>query len=130
MRRLVACVGVVCVAGIAGAAPPETAAFDKQVRDALGEVHNRGADLYNLAKDYPGAYRLYEGSLRTVRPLLAHRSSVQKRIDAGLAAAEKEADPALRAFLLHQAIEAAREELKAPLPAGRPVAPPPRPKPR
>ena len=65
-------------------------AFDKLVVDALKEVHNRGADLYNVGKDFAGAYRMYEGGLIAVRPLLGHRPDEQKAIDEGLAAAEKE----------------------------------------
>ncbi|MBX9582320.1 MAG: carboxypeptidase-like regulatory domain-containing protein [Gemmataceae bacterium] len=121
---------VLLVGSLAAADPADPAAFDKLVRDALQDVHNRGADLYNAAKDYPGAYRLYEGSLRTVGPLLGHRPSCQSRIADGLAAAEKEADPARRAFRLHEAIEAVRAELKTPLPAAKKAEPkPPEPKP-
>jgi len=109
------------LAGAAGAADP---AFDKALRDSLSEVHNRGADLYNQGKDFPGAYRMYEGALRTSRPLLAHRPASQKTIDDGLAAAEKEKDAAKKAFLLHQAIEAVRSDLKEPTKAA--VAPEPK----
>ena len=91
---------------------PDAKTFDKLVIDSLREVHNRGADLYNTSKDYPGAYRVYQGALATVRPLLAHRPETQKIIDAGLAAAEKETDPARKAFVLHDAIEAVRKNLK------------------
>lgn len=93
----------------AGAADP---AFDKALRDSLAAVHNTGADLYNQGKDYAGAYRLYEGALRTSRPLLAHRPATQKAIDDSLTAAGKEADPARKAFLLHEAIEKVRADLK------------------
>src|SRR3954452_13389277 len=83
-------------------------AFDKLVVDSLKEVHNRGADLYNTGKDFVGAHRLYEGGLLAVRPLLGHRPDEQKAIDEGLAAAEKEADPARKAFMLHETIEKVR----------------------
>lgn len=92
---------------------PEAKAFDKAVIDSLRAVHNKGADLYNAAKDYPGAYRLYQGALESVRPLLAHRPEVQKIIDGGLAAAEKEADADRKAFRLHETIEEVRNSLKA-----------------
>src|SRR5207253_318530 len=42
---------------------PDVAAFDKSVVDALRDIHNKGADLFNTSKDYAGAYRLYQGSL-------------------------------------------------------------------
>jgi hypothetical protein len=131
MWYVIGCGLAVVLAGTAAAADPiDPAAFDMLVRDALQDVHNRGADLYNAAKDYPGAYRLYEGSLRAVGPLLGHRPGCRKRIADGLAAAEKESDPARRAFLLHEAIEAVRAELKTPLPAAEKAGPkPPGPKP-
>ena len=92
---------------------PDAKAFDKLVVDALRDVHNKGADLYNTSKDFPGAYRMYQGGLTTVRPLLAHRPDAQKLIDTGLAAAEKEAEAARKAFVLHETIEAVRKDLKA-----------------
>ena len=92
---------------------PDTKAFDKLVIDTLRAVHNKGADLYNTAKDFAGAYRIYEGALVTVRPLLAHRPDAQKIIDAGLDAAEKKADIDQKAFVLHETIEAVRKNLKA-----------------
>jgi hypothetical protein len=66
-----------------------------------------------MKKDFEGTYRLYHGSLLTLRPLLGHRSDVQKLIDTGLAAAEKETSPALKAFRLHETIEAVRSKLKS-----------------
>ncbi|MBA4063785.1 MAG: hypothetical protein C0501_08745 [Isosphaera sp.] len=106
---------------------PDAATFDRLVVDSLRDVHNRGADLYNTAKDHVGAYRMYQGGLLAVRPLLGHRPAAQKLIDDGLAAAEKEANPAQKAFKLHEAIEAVRADLKTSAKAAE-VAPAPRPK--
>jgi hypothetical protein len=91
---------------------PDTKTFDKLVIDSLRDVHNKGADLYNTSKDFTGAYRMYQGALTTVRPLLGHRPEAQKIIDAGLTAADKETDAARKAFLLHEAIEGVRKHLK------------------
>lgn len=104
-------------------------AFDKLVVDSLRAVHNKGADLYNETKDFAGAYRMYQGALVAVKPLLGHRPAVQKMIDDGLTAAEKDLDMARRAFLLHETIEAARKELKTGLtemktPDPKPTDPP------
>ena len=112
---LAAVLGLGATRGTAADDPrlPETKAFDKLVIDALREVHNKGAELYNTSKDFPGAYRVYQGALVTVRPLLAHRPDAQKIIDAGLDAADKEPDAARKAFLLHEAIESVRKNLKA-----------------
>jgi len=113
---------------------PDAAAFDKLVSDTLRDVHNKGADLYNVKKEFDGTYRMYQGALLTVRPLLAHHPAAQKMIDDGLAAAEAETSMAQKAFRLHEAIEAVRSNLKA---GGAPpkvvepteVAPAPKPKP-
>ncbi|MFO0797410.1 MAG: carboxypeptidase-like regulatory domain-containing protein [Gemmataceae bacterium] len=111
-RLFLAAALAVLVAGASGAADP---AFDKALRDSLAGVHNSGADLYNQGKDYAGAFRLYEGALRTSRPLLAHRPATQAAIDDGLAAAARESDAAKKAFLLHEAIEKVRSDLKEPV---------------
>jgi hypothetical protein len=107
------------------AADPQTAidtkALDKSIVATLREIHDRGADLYNLSKDYSATYRLYEGSLLTVRPLLAHRPQVQKTIGDGLAAAAKAIEPAQKAFLLHEVIEKTRAELKGVSPMPKPT---------
>ena len=116
MTRTVAALMVFLGAAVFAADPPaamDAKALDKSIVASLRDIHDRGADLYNQSKDYPAAYRLYEGSLLTVKPLLAHRPEVQKLIDDGLAAAGKEADPARKAFLLHEVIEKVRAELKA-----------------
>jgi hypothetical protein len=91
---------------------PDAKAFDKLVVDTLRDVHNQGADLYNISKDFTGTYRMYHGALLTVRPLLAHHPAAQKLIDEGLAAADKEANTAQKAFRLHETIEAVRAHLK------------------
>ncbi|MFO0803931.1 MAG: hypothetical protein U0791_12525 [Gemmataceae bacterium] len=102
--------------------------LDKTVAASLRDVHDRGADLYNQLKDYSGAYRLYEGALLAVKPLLGHRPEVQKAIDEGLAAANKEPELARKAFLLHEAIEKTRADLKVAAPTPK-VEPKPEPKP-
>lgn len=104
---------------------PDAKAFDKAVVDTLRAVHNTGADLYNEGKDFPGAYRMYQGALMTVRPLLAHHPEAQKLIDVGFADADKEADAARKAFVLHVAIEAVRKHLKTAPAEPTPVEPPP-----
>lgn len=124
----------------------DTKQLDKSIAASLRDVHDRGADLYNQFKDYPGAYRLYEGGLLAVKPLLGHRTEVQKAIEDGLAAAGKEPDTARKAFLLHETIEKVRADLKAaaappkiepkpepkpmPMPPVKPKEPEPMPKPK
>ncbi len=91
---------------------PDVTTFDKAVVDSLREVHNRGADLYNTSREYEGAYRMYQGGLIAVRPLLNHRPAAQKIIDTGIAAANQEPTLARQAFKLHETIESVRKYLK------------------
>jgi outer membrane biosynthesis protein TonB len=117
MKRLLAALALVAALGACSARAadpklPDVKAFDKAVIDSLREVHNKGADLYNTSNDHAAAFRLYQGALEAVRPLLAHRPDAQKMIDSGLAAAAKEGDTDRKAFVLHETIENVRKELK------------------
>lgn len=104
---------MVVAAGALAADPADPKAFDKLIVDTLRDVHNKGADIYNEGKDYDGAFRFYQGSLLTIRPLLAHRPATQKLIDDGIAAADKEADITRKGFILHETIEKVRADLRA-----------------
>jgi hypothetical protein len=103
---------------IAQDAKPTSREADERIRDALKTVHNKGADLYNESRDFMGTYRMYQGALVTVRPLLGNKPGAQRIIDEGLAVAEKEQAPAQKAFKLHETIEAVRELLKSGAEAG------------
>ncbi len=123
MTRTLAALMLFAGTAALAADPPaatDAKALDKTIVASLRDIHDRGADLYNQSKDYPAAYRLYEGSLLTVKPLLAHRPDVQKTIEDRLAAAGKDPDPARKAFLLHEAIEKVRAELKGAAPSPKP----------
>jgi hypothetical protein len=89
----------------------ERSRVDRQIHAVLRDIHNRGADLYNNG-DAAGCYRLFQGSLVTVRPLLDHHPEVQKMIDKGLADAEATASLQRRAFSLHTLIEDIRGKIK------------------
>ena len=109
-----------------------SAEWDKAAVAALKDVHDRGAELYNSG-DAAGAYRLYQGALLAVRPLLDHRPFAQKAIDDGFAEANKSAGSVrVQAFRLHETIEQVRATLKLrPAEAaltmrGKEVAPAPR----
>ena len=90
---------------------PERKAFDKLVHDLLRDVINAGADLYNQG-DRAGCYHLYRGSVLTVRPLLSHHTDLQKRIDHGLADAERQPSMGARAFALRSILDQVRTTLK------------------
>src|SRR6266481_5932472 len=87
-------------------------ALDKQIRASLPKVINTGADLFNEG-DRAGCYRLYQGSLLTLRPLLEHRPDLQKAIDAAQADAEQQPTVSARAFALRGALDKIRENLRS-----------------
>ena len=86
--------------------------LDRQIYALLKNVINKGADLYTIDGDRAGCYRLYEGSLMTLRPLLAHHPDLQKAIDASFTKAEQQQPVGNRAFALREALDKVRTELK------------------
>jgi hemoglobin len=89
----------------------DTKDLDQNINNALREVINNGAKLYNRpSNDYSGCYRLFEGSLTTLKPLLAHRPGLQKAIDDAFAAAAREQSIPERAFILRGALDRIRDE--------------------
>lgn len=93
---------------------PTIRELDQMALDVLRDVHNRGAELYNRG-DANGCHRMYEGALRVVRPFLAHRPTIQKVIDDGLAEVARTDGVKIQAFRLHEVIEDVRGRLKVEL---------------
>jgi hypothetical protein len=85
--------------------------LDQQVAEALQDVHDRGADIFNDG-DKAAGYRIYQGGLIVARGLLGHRPELQKLITAGMASAERESSVGNKAFALHELIEKIRGELR------------------
>jgi hemoglobin len=84
--------------------------LDRQIYDLLRTVINAGADLYNREADRPGCYRVYQGCLLTLRPLLGHHPDLQKEIDSAFADADRMPDAAGRAFRLRYALNMMRQK--------------------
>lgn len=80
------------------------------LNNALRDVINAGVKMFNEQGDYAGTYRLYQGSLMSVRPFLA--ADLQKRIDTGLARAEGLGNYADRAYELRSVLDDIRSSLK------------------
>jgi hypothetical protein len=93
---------------------------DRKVSEALRDVVERGRALYNGNRDYTGCYRIYEGGLLAVRPLLDHRPDLQKVIYDGLAEAERIPINWQQAHALRKVIDHVRETVRTP--AGAPAA--------
>lgn len=84
--------------------------FDRQLYHTLTSTHNYGANLYNTG-DWAGCFRLFEGSLMTLRPLLAHHPELQKSVSDALDQAR--ADPSMvnRAWTLRKTMLEVRKVL-------------------
>lgn len=103
--------GLALLAAISTSAA-EPSPNDKIAVDALKDVHNFGAALYN-AGDGTGCLRTYQAGLIAVKPFLGHRPAVQKKIETALAGvSEKPENAKLNAYNLHLAIEDVRADLK------------------
>jgi hemoglobin len=94
--------------------PPEGSGnskdIDKHVYNSLRDVINHGADLYN-AGDWAGCYRLYEGALMAVEPMLGHRAELQKAIRDGVQNARRNPAVDRRAFDLRGVIDRVRNDV-------------------
>jgi len=119
----------IALCSIGRALGQDAAAQDKLLADALKDMHNKAADVYN-GGDPAGCYRMFQGGLYLTRPLLANRPELQQLIDQGLQAAERQPSVAGRARSLHDTIEALRARLKqtaAAKPLEQPASSPPQP---
>ena len=79
---------------------------------ALRDVINAGAILYNDNGDHAGCFRMYQGSLLSVKPFVA--PDLQKKIDVGIANCEKLSSYADRAHELRKVLNEIRERTKEP----------------
>jgi hemoglobin len=122
-RGLTACIVALTLTSSAwsqtGQAGMDLKELDQRVYKVLRDVINTGATLYNKQNDYNGCFRIYQGSLMTLRPLLDHRPGLQKSIDDALAAADKERAVTERAFILRAAIDRIRDETRGKTAAGK-----------
>jgi hemoglobin len=96
--------------------------LDQRIYDVLKDVINTGADVYNAKSEdrdlylremnRAGCYRIYQGALLTVRPMLGHHPQLQKVIDNSFAKATTQASTAEKAFTLREALDEIRRVLK------------------
>ena len=114
-RHLLLVIGVLVLAGSSLsqhlAKSADTKEIDQGINNALREVINSGAKLYNKPNnDYAGCYRLFEGSLMSLKPVLAHRPALQKAIEDAFAAAAREPSIPERAFILRAVLDRIRDD--------------------
>jgi len=102
------------VTGTFWAGEPKTGGLNKDqqklIFESLRDVTNKGAKLFNEQGDVTGCYRLYEGAVLAVRPLLAGDPELQKAIDAGLAEAQAHPSLVQRAFIVRKVIDQIRDK--------------------
>jgi hypothetical protein len=89
----------------------DPAAIDAMVYTTLRDVIQRGAPIYN-AGDFDSCYHLYEGALIAVKPMLAHRFSLQQEVGKALIVAERTSEVQKRAWVLREAMDLVRSETK------------------
>src|SRR5437773_365144 len=73
---------------------------------SLRDVINVGVKMFNEQGDYAGCYRLFQGSLISVRPFVT--PDLQKKIDKGIANAEMMRNYADRAYELRRVLDEIR----------------------
>lgn len=105
MRRLAVLMVLAVTAGAAGAADPAHDEMDKQAKKVAFDVVALGADLFN-AGNPEGCYRLYQGALMALQPMVAHRADLAKTIQDRIARANALRNPPDRAFALREALDA------------------------
>jgi hemoglobin len=130
-RRLFVALSLVVLAAAGAPAqekPPEkppasvpTKELDEKVFKVLRPVINTGASLYNNG-DPAGCYRLFQGALMTIQPLLDHRPDVQALIDKGLKDAEARPTMFDKALALREVLDNVRAALRKGAPPPMPEA--------
>lgn len=80
------------------------------LNQTLKEVIDAGARIFNEQGDHAGCYRMWQGSLMSIRPFVP--PEMQKSIDNGLASAEKLGNFAEKAFALRKVLDDIRAKTK------------------
>ena len=101
--------------------------LDSRIEQAVFRTISIGAPLYNKG-DQAGCYRLYQGALTVIEPMLAHRAELRQEVAKGLRDVASVPSYAQRAVDLRRILDRVLNAVRTPL--GPPVAQPqPLPKP-
>jgi truncated hemoglobin YjbI len=98
--------------------PLDRKTLDESIYQSLRGVIDHGADLYNQG-DWNGCYRLWEGSLMSLKPMLDHRPKLQEAIDGGLSKARQDPVQWQRAWALRPVLDKIRADINADYPHKR-----------
>jgi len=85
--------------------------LDRRIAVSLHDTVNLGADIFNHG-NHEGCYRLYQGTLQTLLPLLDHRPEVKAKAEAKMRKAESLRSAFDQAFLLREAIDDVNASLR------------------
>ncbi|HYV36108.1 MAG TPA: group 1 truncated hemoglobin [Gemmataceae bacterium] len=88
--------------------PGDDKSFEKNLDAGLRDVINLGSTIFNKQDDHAGCYRLFEGSLRSIKPLLGKYPQLQTKIDVGLADAGKQVRMHDKAHTLRKVLDDVR----------------------
>jgi truncated hemoglobin YjbI len=79
-------------------------AMDAKISQSVFKTIDSGYKLYN-GRDPVGCYRVYQGALTALSPLLDYRADLKSTVDAALAKAEAAPDVATKAFTLRTSLD-------------------------
>jgi hemoglobin len=92
--------------------PLERAELDKRIVGVVYDAALKGTDIFNKG-NHDGCYRLYEGALMGIAPMLDHRPKLQATVKARLERATK-MKPADAAFELRVGLDEIQNEIAPP----------------
>lgn len=95
--------------------------LDSRIDQSVFNAIVAGSHLY-AQKDVSGCYRLYQGALVAVEPLLAHRPDLRQAIVQGLKDAEGLKSDAPKALALRKVLDTVLTGLRSPNPNATPAA--------
>lgn len=113
MLRTLTSTLVVIAATVQAQPPASPQPIPAALYESLRDVINTGADLFNLQADYSGCFRVFQGSLLSIKPLLS--PDMQREVDQAFARAEKKTTFADRSYELRAVLDRIRDKVK---PAG------------
>jgi hemoglobin len=101
--------------------PLSRKALDQHLSGILSSTVDQGADIFNRG-NHEGCYRLYQGSLQAILPLLDHRPDMKAKAMTKMRQAAMMHRPADQAWQLRKAIDEIQTALARDLKAAPPVA--------
>jgi len=96
--------------GLADEGSVTTKDLDSRVEKAIFQTINVGVPMFN-GRDAAGCYRVYQGSLIAIGPMLSHRPDLQAAVQNALASTESMGTYEQRAFALRAVLDNVRSSV-------------------